>query len=120
MAIACSNALALTANKHARHVLCNAAGFRETRIRPMPAGMIGVVTGGAPFTVVALPAGGTMQHRFVRSGVPVLVEVELDRNGGWCRRPFWNQSRGAGDGLEAPPGVPLSWEEGEANNFLDS
>ncbi len=54
----------------------------ERGVRSVPACMVGVVAGGAPLAVIALPAAGAMQHDLVRSGEPVFVDVEIGCVGG--------------------------------------
>ena len=43
----------------------------------MPAGVIGVVAGGAPFAMAALAAGSAVQDDLARSGGPVFVDEKI-------------------------------------------
>ena len=48
----------------------------------MPAGVIGIVSGGASFAVAALAAGAAMHDDFVRARSPVFVDEEIRGCGG--------------------------------------
>src|ERR1700674_2748970 len=73
------DALALAANQHTGHVVRAGPPFRESSVRSVPARVVSVVSGGTAFAVVALPAGGTVQNDFVRSGQPIFINVKIDR-----------------------------------------
>ena len=72
-----SNALALTADQHARHLVRDLASFGEGCVGTVPAGVIGIVTGGASFAVIALATAGAMQDDLMRPREPVFVNKEL-------------------------------------------
>src|SRR5438445_1132150 len=82
------DALALAADQHAWHMLRGLARFAEGGIRSVPASVVGVVSRRTSFAVIALSASRTVQHDFVWSGQPVLINVELgpfsSRRGWFC------------------------------------
>ena len=53
------------------------AGFGERGVGAVPAGMVGVVAGGASFTVAALAAGAAVEDDLVRTGGPVFVDEKI-------------------------------------------
>src|SRR5581483_5171326 len=84
----------------------------------MPAGVVGVVSGGTSLAVVALSAGTAMEYGLVRTGMPVFVNVELDGlrcgSGG-----LGNQSDISRDALEARARVALHGHERESVILFD-
>ena len=50
------HALALAANQHASHAMGDLAPLDERRVRPVPARVIGVMSRGTAFALLALPA----------------------------------------------------------------
>jgi hypothetical protein len=50
------NALTFTADQHTGHALRSLASFGQRGIRTVPARVVGVMSGGAPFAVIALSA----------------------------------------------------------------
>src|SRR5437899_3282730 len=53
-----SDALAFRPDQNSRHVVRDVARFCQRRVRSMPFRMTGVVPGGAPLAMIALPAAG--------------------------------------------------------------
>src|SRR5215467_2734246 len=87
------HALTLAADQNSRHLVSGFAGCSERGEGPMPARMVGIVPGGTSLAGIALSASCTMKHGFVRTGGPVLVNIEF-RSAGGC-------SRSCGPGYEA-------------------
>jgi len=77
-----SNALTLAPDQNSRHVVSPVPRFCQRGIRPMPTRVVGVMSCGTAFAMVALPATGSVQDDFVRSSQPVLVDEKIDYVGG--------------------------------------
>src|ERR1035441_10362715 len=70
------HALAFAADQHAGHLMGCLARLGQIAVRSVPAGMIGIVTGGASFAGAALSTGGAVRSRFVRARCPIFVDIE--------------------------------------------
>src|SRR5882757_8861209 len=81
-----SHALAFAADQHSSHSVRHIASLRERRVGSMPARVIGVVTGGTAFAMIALPARSAVQHDFMRTGCPVFIDIKFHRFGDGCCR----------------------------------
>ena len=87
------------------------AGFGERRIGAVPAGVVGVVAGGAALAVGALATGGAVQDDFARAGRPVFVDEKFRRIGSGSR---WlgDQPGFGGDFLQPGAGVATRGSSG--------
>ncbi|MGA9544830.1 MAG: hypothetical protein WBQ85_14740, partial [Candidatus Sulfotelmatobacter sp.] len=56
------NALALATDEYACHAMCGVAPLDQSRIRSVPTRVVGVMSRGAAFALVALPARSAVQH----------------------------------------------------------
>src|SRR6266850_2437396 len=77
------DALALAADEHAGHAVRCVARDCKCCIGAVPAGVVGVVSGGTALAVAAMAAGSAVQNDLVWAGGPVFVDVELGGLG--CR-----------------------------------
>src|ERR1700686_2531759 len=83
LSAALPHALAFAADQNAGHLMSCLARLGEIAVWSVPARMIGIVPAGASFAGTALSTGCAVQHRFVRAGRPIFVNIEL---GCSCRR----------------------------------
>src|SRR6266851_5939362 len=112
-----SNALALAPNQHTRYVVRCLAGLRQSRVRAMPAGVVGIMPRRAPFAMIALTATGPVQHTLVRPSRPVFIDVEIGR----LRRRGWlaDQSHLGSDLLQLGPRIAAHGQHGQPVHFFD-
>src|SRR5690349_1857742 len=76
-----SNALALTSNQNARQILGDLTGLRERGVGAVPLRVVGGVSCGTSFAVVALAAGGAVQYGLVRASRPIFIYKKARRLG---------------------------------------
>src|ERR1700733_2839600 len=81
-----SDALALAANENAVHPVCCLASVNQRRVGSMPSRMVGIVSRGSAFALVALSARSAMQHDLMRAGHPVFINIEFRCFRSRCRR----------------------------------
>src|SRR5882757_2884796 len=89
-----SHALAFAADQHSRHSVRHIASLHQRSVRSMPARVIGVMTGGTAFALIALPAGSAVQHDLMRTGSPVFIDVKF--RGFGCSRCWLRDEAGVG------------------------
>src|SRR5258708_7503620 len=71
------HALAFAADQNAGHLMGRLARLGEIAVGSVPARMIGIVSAGASLAGTALPTRCAMQNRFVWTGGPIFVNIEL-------------------------------------------